>query len=153
LQSQAAGTLAGLDASIEKAHTFDTPAVAFEPDPKRKRLWMSGADGRVRRWDAATDTTETFGPAGVGPFAFRPDGATWQLIRGEDKRSVELRDVTAARPVRAFRTPGGPPIGDNNYAVTPDGSHVAALCRSEDAEGQPVDDGAAFVWEAGSGRL
>src|SRR5207302_487161 len=46
LQSQAAASLAGLDARKIKSFPFAASALAFDPDPGRQRLWIGGVDGR-----------------------------------------------------------------------------------------------------------
>ena len=81
LQSQAAAALQGMDARKAKsiAPEIDFLKLAFELEPGRSGLLLSGRDGRVRRWDEATDETRTFDPSGFGPFAFKSDRTALQL--------------------------------------------------------------------------
>jgi serine/threonine protein kinase/WD40 repeat protein len=155
LQSRAAATLAGMEARTFKTSPSDTAfiAMAFDPAPGVNRLLMSGADGRVRTWNADTDEIRTSDPRGEGPFAFRPDGTAVQLVRSADRRSVELREVTSSRTLRSFASPVEGRSTIEDWTLAPRGSHVAALIRTVDGAGVVIEEGTAVVWEAESGRL
>ncbi len=150
LQSQAAATLAGLDARRQKSFPFTADALAFDPSGK---LVMAVPDGKVRVWDETTDQTQEFESAGPGVLAFRPAGTALQLALAKDQRSLVLRDVRASRILRTFITPVTGKSKIRACALSPDGSHVAASVVTLDEQDKPRDLATAVVWEAGSGRL
>ncbi|HKM52952.1 MAG TPA: hypothetical protein VJY33_06035, partial [Isosphaeraceae bacterium] len=150
LQSQAATTLAGLDAHKVKSFPFTASALAFDAAGK---LLMATPEGKIRVWDATTVQTEDLASPGDGVFAFRPNGTPLQLVIAKDRRSLVLWDVAASRALRTIPIPveGRSTIVD--YALTSDGARVGACIRTLDDQDKHRDEGTVAVWDGGSGRL
>jgi serine/threonine protein kinase/WD40 repeat protein len=108
LKSQAAASLAGMDASIGKR--FDVPASAVAFDPKGERLLIGGVteSGRplepAKVWDRRTDVTIRSKQAGNGPVAFRADGTPLQLVV-KDQSTLLLWNVAQQESVSEVKVP------------------------------------------------
>ena len=116
-------------------------------DPGGDRLFVSGADGRVRTWDRAAEAVHIADPAGVGPFAVNPAGNVLQLAgTSKDRSSVVLRDVARSEILQTLRSPiEGQPI--EAWTLTPDASLVGVASRKADGAG------AIAIWSTRPGRL
>jgi eukaryotic-like serine/threonine-protein kinase len=163
LRTQAAATLAGIDAHTEKAFgTFDVPWLTF--DPKGERLLMSGGSATrlrpasgARVWNLEKDElTDPLNQAEAGPVAFRPDGSPVQLVP-EENVSLRLWDVAKRATIKEFhfseqfrkqegwslaRSASGLAV----LAVSQDSSLVAA--SAVDAKG----NGLTVVWDVATGK-
>ena len=137
-----------------KSFSFAADSLAFDPDPGRRRLLISGQDNRVHLWDESTDQSQSLASTGHGPFAFRPDGTALQFVIAKDRSSVELRDVSASRILRTFRSPVEGRSAVTGWTVSPDGSRVAVAIQIVQDQGKAANkEGTLVVWEAESGRV
>jgi serine/threonine protein kinase/WD40 repeat protein len=158
IQAEATSLLAGLDARQVKSFALPGTALAFNPSGKQLLI---GGSNRFRReserpiqiWDSTTYQVHATEINGEGVFGFRADGTPLLLKVPKDEPSrLQLWDVTKAQVLHMFQSPleGGSTI--RGFAVTPDGTLVAASARGLIDKGQPADTGAIAVWEAASGR-
>jgi WD40 repeat protein len=114
-------------------------SIAFSPDGKT--LATGGADGKVRRWDAATG--KEISPA-IDPVQQHCQNVAYldadTLMTFGFQQTVKLWEATTGKPKRVFV---GSELGVTALAYAPDGRHVAA----------GGGDAPIRVWEADSGKL
>jgi WD40 repeat protein len=158
LQTQTIASLRELDALELKDLPHAASALAFEPSGRR--LYSSWfRDQAIRVWDYETEETRTLTLKGDGPFAFRPDGTPWQLAHvGKDDRALVLQDLARERVLRRFTSPRQDRPFFADFAITPSGSHIAALWQAskpQDGIDPPENAAAALilVWEATAGAV
>jgi WD40 repeat protein len=161
LRSQAASTLAGLDARLAKPfREMAASSVVF--DPRGKLLLIGGAPAHnqypaeaAKVWDSEGKVVlHTSNLQDAGPVAFGPNGAPLQLAAQEGP-SLVLWNVAKQIAVSKFEFNAEPRtvvrLAHNAQrfpllAMTADGSFVAAV-------GITVDDKAVIaVWENSSGK-
>jgi serine/threonine protein kinase/WD40 repeat protein len=158
-RDEAAATLAGLDAVMEKELKHDAGSLAFSRNGKRLVLGgvgpFSGASplkGGVydRDTDRLTASEQPGGP-GEGPVAFTAAGTPLQLV-ATDAYTLRLWDVDQQRTVREFtfaeKLPPTPLDADNQpaLALSSDGALAAASTKLPD--GKP----ALVIWDAATGK-
>jgi serine/threonine protein kinase/WD40 repeat protein len=108
LKSQAAASLAGVDAVIGKR--FEVPGSAVVFDSNGDRLLIGGVteSGRppepAKVWDSRTDVTIRSKQTGEGPVAFRADGVPLQLVV-KDQSTLLLWNVAKQESVSEFKVP------------------------------------------------
>ncbi|MCI0541587.1 MAG: hypothetical protein L0Z50_40835, partial [Verrucomicrobiales bacterium] len=151
LQSQAAASLAGLDAHLSKRFTnYSTSSVAF--DPQGKRLLMGGTSEGAQIWNCDTDEMRFSTLAKPGAVSFREDGTPLHFVF-QSHGNFLLWDVARNEAVREFRmtnlsAPGSwPELVAVPMAIAPNGSRVAAAACFADGSGRYA------AWEVKSGRL
>jgi RNA polymerase sigma factor (sigma-70 family) len=113
-------------------------SVAFSPDGKT--IATGGADGNVRRWDAATGkeirpVIEPVQSHSQNVFYLDPD----TLVTFGWQQTVKLWDAATGKPKLAF---AGAELGVRAVAYSPDGRHVAV----------GGGDAPIRVWDAASGK-
>jgi serine/threonine protein kinase/WD40 repeat protein len=158
LRKEAIPSLRELDASERKNLLYPASHLAF--DPQGRRLYSCWFQDRVIRvWDLEIDETRTLGLKGHGPFAFRPDGPPLQLAEvDKEGRTLVLHDLAREAVLRKFTSPRPDRPFYVDFAITPSGSHVAALWQeSKPKAGVDPPDQAPpvliVVWEAATGAL
>ncbi len=108
---------------------------------------------RSRSGRARPDQIQATQITGEGVFGFRADGSPLLLkIPGNDGSTAQLWDVTKAQVLRAFKSPLEGKSTIRGFALTPDGTLVAASARGINEKGELADTGVIAVWEAASGR-
>ena len=138
--------------------SFDFPATALSFVASGKRLMIGGSDPvrpepqrPIRVWDSTTDQVRLIGIQGGGVFAVRPDSTDLFLtVPGSQRSTANLWDVSKVRLLRSFRFAIEGKSEIHAWAMTPDGSKVAASSVGLDAKRKPADTIA--VWEAATGR-
>jgi hypothetical protein len=157
LGAEAAATLIGLDASVQKR--IATPACSTALDPTGKRLLAGGLGRGATLWHVGTDRTERFEQSGLGPVAFRADGTPVQLVLDnlESWRSLRLHDLAGRKVVARFEVPQKDSSGAEpdflatrltpELVLTPDASLAAFAVPWSDGTGS------IFVWDGGTGAL
>jgi serine/threonine protein kinase/WD40 repeat protein len=157
LQTQAIASQSELDAHEIKDLPYAASALAFDPSGRRLySCWLG--EQVVRIWDRDTDEKRTLTLKGDGPFAFRPDGTPWQLAQvGEDGRTLVLQDLAQEKVLRRFSSPRQDRPFFADFAITPSGSHVAALWQASKPEDgvDPPENGPPVlivVWDAATGK-
>jgi len=159
VQAEAAATLAGLDAHKVKSFALPGTGLAFYPSGRRlmisgSSLIMRGPERPVQIWDSRTDELQTTEIKGDGVIGFRPDGTPLLLkVSGDESATLQLWDV--ANRTHVLRTFSSPVEGKSEiraFALTPDGTRVAASAVVRNVKGEPAATGLIAVWEAASGR-
>ena len=114
-----------------------------------------GPELPVQIWDSTTDQlqpTEDHRAKGVSGSG--ADGTPLFLTVPATERSIanlwDVSNVTGCCERSSLRLRGNREI--RAWAMTPDGSMVAASAIGLDAKGEPVDTGTIAVWEAATGR-
>jgi WD40 repeat protein len=157
LQSQAAATLAGMDARLVKQFE-DQAASSVAFDVKGTRLLMGGtatwkdqAPTAAQLWDRATGGLVHSKQTGPGPVAFGPDGTPLQLVTREP--GLLLWDVARAKAITEcqFDSKDNKSLGalswkDLVMAMTADGSLIAAAAPVAEGKGILV------VWDGKTGK-
>ena len=159
LRTQAIAALRELDSEEFKNLPYPAWNLAF--DPQGRRLYSSWfLDQVIRVWDSEIDETRTLALKGDGPFAFLPDGTPWQLAPAgkDDRTTLVLQDLARETVLRRFTSPRPDRPFFVDFAMTPSGSHAAALWQaSKPVEGKdPPDDAPPVlivVWEAVTGAV
>jgi serine/threonine protein kinase/WD40 repeat protein len=158
LQSEAIASLGGLDAHELKDLPYPASSLAF--DPQGRRLYSCwGADQVIRAWDYETEKTQTLSLHGDGPFAFSPIETPWQVARDEkDGRSLVLQDLDRKAVVRRFVSPRPDRPFHAAVAITPRGSHVAALWQANQPRAgidppENAPPALIVVWETATGEV
>jgi WD40 repeat protein len=130
LRTQAIASLREPDAREVKNLPYPASNLVF--DPQGRRLYSCGFEDRVIRvWDSQLDETRTLTLKGDGPFAFRPDGTPWQLAQvDKDGRTLVLHDLALETVLRRFTSPQQDRPFFADFAITPSGSHAAALWQA-----------------------
>jgi serine/threonine protein kinase/WD40 repeat protein len=158
LRTQAIASLRELDASQSKDLPYPASHVAFDPQGR----WLYSCWSRnhvIRVWNSEIDETRTLTLKGHGPFAFHPDGTPLQLAEvDKDGRTLVLHDLAREAVRRRFTSPRTDRPFFADFAITPSGSHVAAIWQAHKpqegidppADGPPV---LIVVWEAATGAL
>jgi WD40 repeat protein/serine/threonine protein kinase len=157
LKSQAAASLAGVDASIRKR--FGEPASAVAFDSTGDRLLIGGAAAENKRpaepakvWDSKTDATIRSKQAGPGPVAFRADGFALQLVI-KDQSTLVLWNIAKQEPVSEVKIPDSGKAQPKEASVPPSlelsksGSHIAASVTLPDGKANVL------VWDGATGKL
>ncbi len=151
LQSQAAASLAGLDARpIKRFTNYSASSVAF--DPQGKRLLMGGASEGALVWNCETDELRSSTYAKSGPVAFGDEGAPLHFVV-ENHGSFLLWDVASNKRVRTFTmadlpAPGSwPELVAVPMAIASNGSRVAAAACFADGNGRYA------AWDVQPGQL
>jgi serine/threonine protein kinase/WD40 repeat protein len=156
LQTHAIAALRELDAHTAKDLPYAASNLAF--DPQGRRLYSSWFQNQVVRvWDSETDETRTLEIKGEGPFGFRPNGTPWQLARvGNDDRTLLLQDLGTEKVLRRFESPRPDRRHVSEIAITPSGSHAAALWHASTPQAgmEPHEKAPPVlivVWDAATG--
>jgi serine/threonine protein kinase/WD40 repeat protein len=150
LKTQAAATLAGLDAVRAKTFAVSGSAVAF--DAKGARLLIGGArvlketPEPAKLWDSVSDTLQRSTETGDGPVAFRTDGTPLQLLT-KTPSTLVLWDVAKQRAVCEMSAAGNPASIIDETELSKEGSLVAAVTHST------ADKRTACVWDGGTGKV
>jgi serine/threonine protein kinase/WD40 repeat protein len=158
IQTQAAGTLQGLDA--KRTHVFpDTGAGFVAFNQKSDCLLIGGAtDPRDPSKPLPTQIWQVHTPAPVptpvtasGPVGFRADGTPIQLAIAPDGQHLELLELNGGTALRRLDLPGPLAVDELHkphraLAMTPDGLYIAATVVRPD--GSKV----VAVWEAATGK-
>ena len=131
LRTQAIASLRELDAYREQGPPLPRLASGLRSSGRRLySCWFQ--DQVIRVWDRETDETRTLTLKGDGPFAFRLDGTPWQLAQvGKDGRTLVLQDLARETVLRRFTSPRQDRPFFADFAITPSGSHVAALAGEQ----------------------
>jgi serine/threonine protein kinase/WD40 repeat protein len=158
LQTHAIAALRELDAQAAKDLPYPASNLAF--DLQGRRLYSSWFQNQaIRVWDGERDETRTLEIKGDGPFAFRPDGTPWQLARlGNDDRILFLQDLANEKVIRRLESPRQDRRHVSESAITPSGSHAAALWHaSAPLVGMDPPENAPpvliVVWDATTGAV
>ncbi|QDT47689.1 translocation protein TolB [Symmachiella dynata] len=116
-------------------------AVAFTADSTT--LFSSGWDGRIRRWDVATQKQLTLPGAlrATGASAASPDGKSVAFC--DDTGTVHLHNVADGSEVRQLKMPG---TSYSELAFSPDGRQLAG-------GGLANEQTHVAVWDLSDGRL
>ena len=138
IQTQAAGTLQGLDARRTRNFlNFGARFLAF--DAAGKRLAIGGPIDQLdpkkslptQLWVLGTPEPIAMPVTASGPVGFGPDGTPIQLAPGTDGLHLEILELKRGTPLQRHELPG--PLATDEFevpplalAMTPDGSHVAA---------------------------
>ncbi|MFI5461157.1 MAG: WD40 repeat domain-containing serine/threonine protein kinase [Isosphaerales bacterium] len=158
IQAEAATLLAGID--VRRVKSLALPGTALAFNPSGKRLMIGGSnplrretDRPVQVWDSTTDQAQPTQVTGEGVFGFRADGTPLLLkVPGTDRSKAQLWDVIKAQVLHEFKSPLESKSAIRGFALTPDGTLVAASARALDEKGEPDAVGVIAVWEAASGR-
>src|SRR5262249_30718723 len=128
--------------------------------PQERRLYSCWSQDQVIRvWDRETEETRTLALKGDGPFAFRPAGTPWQLAQvGKDGRVLVLQDLARETVVRRFTSSRQDRPFFAAFAITPDGSHIAALAQASQTQDgiEPPENAPPVlivVWETATGAV
>jgi WD40 repeat protein/beta-lactamase regulating signal transducer with metallopeptidase domain len=108
------------------AHAKGARSVELSPDGRT--LVTDGYDARIRIWDVTDgDLLRTIGDGDVATACrLSPDGKL--LAVSDSSRRIELQDLETGKTVHRF---DGLPAGADVLAFSPDGTHLAALCRND----------------------
>jgi serine/threonine protein kinase/WD40 repeat protein len=160
IRNQAAATLAGLDAHLEKPFKgLGASAVAFDATGQRviiggvtelRNQRRPGEGAKV--WDRQREQMlYTSSQPYDGPVAFRADGTPLQLVADpKDRHVIRLWDVARNKQAGEFRiVPAEPLAPDSNpeLVLTSDGATVAAIFPQSEEKALVV------VWDAASGQV
>jgi serine/threonine protein kinase/WD40 repeat protein len=157
LQRQAIGALRELDAEAIKDLPHPASSLTFDPSGRRiYSTWFK--DRAVRVWNReAPNPPRLLKVQGDGPLAFRPDGTPLLLSSvDKDPTTLVLFDLTREIELRRFSSPDPVRPQMVAFAITPSGSHVAALCQAlgkKDRDVQPDPRGLAAVWDTATGTV
>jgi WD40 repeat protein len=155
LQSQAAASLAGLDAKLcFQTNGIGGSSVAFDPDGKRVLFGslpdQAGHPGKAHLLDLATTNLAAFPVPGAGPVGFLPDGTPVQFSTNDSTRLALWVVGQASQPaaLRYFDLAAGEQLTNvSTFAMTPNGASVAASGRTAG------DHALCAVWDGTSGHL
>jgi serine/threonine-protein kinase len=138
LRDQAAACLPGVDVTTSCAFAFTTSSLVFNRDGRS--LLVGGGRGQAAKWlDLATARLDELPVRQEGVVAFGENGTRTTVVR--EGRYLLMWDLTSNRELaRCDVGEGGEPA---RWAVTPDGTAVAALVKWRDGVRS------LFIWDGG----